>query len=320
MQLPLRLTLILCILLGATSCTPEPTHPFRVGVNLWPGYEFLYLAQEKGFFKERGVDLRLVEFNSLSDARRAYERGQLEALATTLIELLQIRDQSKRKPQVVRVIDYSTGADSIIARAGISSGNALKGARIGVELASLGVYVLARGLEANGLTLGDISALSMDQLSIEEAFRAGDIDAAVTYPPVANRLLSLPGASVVFSTAQIKGEVVDVLVVDAEAIQRRPQVVAALLGGFAQAQDYLTENPEDGYGIMARREGLSVEEFKAALHGGITMLTAQEQAPYFGSNGKLLQLMKTTAGVLKRTGQISSDHVPQDLVSDAFVK
>ena len=63
-----------------------------------------------------------------------------------------------------------------------------------------------------------------------------------------------------------------------------------------------------------------MEEFKAALHGGITMLTAQEQAPYFGSNGKLLQLIKTTAGVLKRTGQISSEDVPPDLVSDAFVK
>jgi len=141
-----------------------------VGLNAWPGYEFLYLAQEEGYFRDEGLDVRVVEFCFLSDARRAYERGQIDILGTTVIEVLQIRDNRLREPQIVQVVDCSDGADVIIARPGFASGASLKGARVGVELASLGIYVLIRRLEKSGLSFADVETVFMDQLSMEEAF------------------------------------------------------------------------------------------------------------------------------------------------------
>ncbi|MCX6921662.1 MAG: ABC transporter substrate-binding protein, partial [Verrucomicrobia bacterium] len=118
-----------------------------------------------------------MEFNSLSDARRAYERGQVNTLASTVIEVLQARDNSSRSPQIVQVVDYSNGADVILARPGLTNGASLRGARIGLELASLGVYVLARGLERSGLSLADFKTMPMDQLSMGDAVRKGELDA-----------------------------------------------------------------------------------------------------------------------------------------------
>ena len=39
-------------------------------------------------------------------------------------------------------------------------------------MATLGIYVLARGLEKNGLSLSDVETVSMDQSSMKEALRA----------------------------------------------------------------------------------------------------------------------------------------------------
>ena len=78
------------------GCFPEKPASFRLGIIPWPGYEFLYLAQGKGFYHDEGLEVRIVEFDSLSDARRAYERGQIDALGTTVIEVLQARDTSSR--------------------------------------------------------------------------------------------------------------------------------------------------------------------------------------------------------------------------------
>ena len=77
---------LLALSLG--SCSTERAHPtpLRIGINAWPGYEFLYLAQEKGFFREAGVEVQLIEFNSLSDVRRSFERNQIDGFAGTMVE------------------------------------------------------------------------------------------------------------------------------------------------------------------------------------------------------------------------------------------
>lgn len=263
---PILRHLPLLVAAAALSCTfgcaPEKPTAWRIGINPWPGYEFLYLAQEMGFYRDAGLDVRVVEFSSLADARRAYERGQINVIATTVIEVLQIREHSPRSPQIVQVVDYSNGADLILARPGLTNAASLRGARIGVELASLGVYVLVRGLEQGGLGLADVQPVSMDQLSMGDAFRKGELDAVVTYPPASIQLLRDTKASTVFTTAEIPGEVLDVIAVEAELNTRRPGDVARLLRAYHRAIAYARQHPAEAYRIMAGRQGITPEEFR----------------------------------------------------------
>lgn len=287
-----------------SGCAAEPPAALRVGINQWPGYESLYLAQEKGFYREAGLDVRLVEFSSLADARRAYERGQINVIASTVVEVLQIRDRGFRSPQIVQVIDYSNGADVILARPGITNSAGLRGARVGVELASLGVYVLARGLEKAGLSLADVSMVSMDQLLMEDAFRKGELDAVVTYPPTSVKLLRDGKANTVFSSADIPGEVVDVLAVEEEVIARRPGDIAKLLHAYYRARAYTQENPAEAYRVMAQREGITPEEFSASLSGGIKLLAESDQPGYLQPKGKLAAVIDVTDRNLRQCGQL----------------
>jgi ABC-type nitrate/sulfonate/bicarbonate transport system substrate-binding protein len=75
-----------CPLAALLSCLAgcgSNEKPLRLGLNAWPGYEFLHLAEVRGFYKQRGVDVQLVEFGSLSDARLALERDQVDGLQAT---------------------------------------------------------------------------------------------------------------------------------------------------------------------------------------------------------------------------------------------
>lgn len=286
------------------GCRPEPSATLRVGINCWPTYEFFYLAQEKGWFREQGLDVRIVEFGSLSDARRAYERGQINVMGCTPIEVLQVRDRSARSPQVVQVLNYSAGADVILAQPGLTNVAGLRGAKVGVESTSLGAYVLAQALERNGLRLSDVVTVATDQTSLAEAFRRGELTALVTYPPTSLQLLRETRATRLFSTEEMPGEVLDVVAVEADLAARHPTAVAKLLAAFQRAVRHAAEHPAEAHALMARREGLTPEEFRRALTEGIVLVPAVEQWAFLGPGGRLEPLLEATDRVLRGTGQL----------------
>ncbi len=297
-----------------------PREPLRIGLNAWPGYEFLYLAQQKGFYREAGVEVRLVEFNSLSDARRAYERGQIDGLGTTVVEVLQARSQPGRNLQVVDVVDYSDGADVVLVKPSLTGKESLRGARVGVELGSLGIYVLVRALEEQGLTLEDIMVIALDQLSMKEAFEKGELDAVVSYPPVSIAMMRDGKAVPVYTTAKIPGEVVDVIAMDEKTVREQPDAVSKLLHAFRRAMDFHASNPAEANRIMADREGITPEEFALALSDGIRLVPASEQALYLGPGGKLSVVVDRTDRILRAHGQLSGADRRAGAFTDRFVK
>jgi NitT/TauT family transport system substrate-binding protein len=246
-----------------------------------------------------------VEFDSLSDVRRSFERGQLDGFATTCVEVLIARERVDRDLTIIQAVDYSNGGDVIVAGKGINSVEELKGKRVGVEVASVCAYVLAAAAERTQLSLSDFTIVSGDQLGMVELFARGDLDAVVTYPPSSIRMLKEPGASIVFSSAEIPGQVVDVIAMDAAIIKSRREDVAAFLRAFHLALDYSKLHPEEAYAVMARREGITPEEFGAALKNDIRMIGKDEQSAYLAPGGKLSAVLDKSDSVLRQTGQIS---------------
>jgi len=242
MKKPIVIFSLFCALLMGFSCA-KTSQTIRIGINAWPGYEFLYLAQEKGFFEAEGVDVRIIEFNSLADGKRAYERGQIDGLGCTLIEHIQILDNSDRSPFICFVADYSNGADVIVANKTISNIQDLKGARVGLEIDSLGVFMLARVLDKAGLELDDIAIRPLDQISIERAVCEEELDAAISYPPISLRILRDCEASAIFTSAEIPNEIVDVII---------PEVRMGLVKSIA-----LQDSPKNGPIRTKRKPSLS---------------------------------------------------------------
>ena len=299
------LAVLLAAAIAGQGCAKNPGDPLRIGINMWPGFEPIYLAQEKGFFREAGVEVRLVEFGSLSESRRAYEGGKLDGMAGTIIEVLMARDVAARDLRIFRIVDFSSGADRIVAGSGIRSMADLRGKRVGLELASLGIYILARALETEGMTLADVKPVSRSQRAMCDALLAGELDAVVTYPPESARVLRDARFREVFSSRQIPGEVVDVLSLDGAILRHRPGQVAAFNKALDRAMDYLKQHPDEACRIMGEREDVPGPEFERLLGEGITLVPPGEQAAYLGGGGKLRPVVDRVARSLLEAKLIS---------------
>jgi NitT/TauT family transport system substrate-binding protein len=246
-----------------TGCTPEPPAPLRLGTNVWPGYEPLYLARELGHLPDPPI--RLVEYGSATQVIAAFRNGVIDAAALTLDEVLLLA-QDGHRPCIVAVLDFSAGADAIVARPGVKTLAELRGRRIGVENGALGAYLLTRALQHGGVPRTAVEVLPLTVDEHERAYREGRVDALVTFEPARRRLLAL-GARVLFDSRRLPGEIMDVLVVRRDYLDAHPQQARLLVDGWLRALATLRADPRAAAQRMAPRTGLTPQELLDGLAG-----------------------------------------------------
>lgn len=259
----LLIFLLIFIVLTAGGCAEEPQMPMRIGTNVWPGYEPLYLAREMGFFGNTSV--KLVEYPSSSETIRAFRNGAIDAAGLTLDEAFRMAATGPDL-KVVLVMDISDGGDVLLARPRIRSIKDLRGKSIGVETAALGSYMLTRALQTASMQPSDVKTVPLEGFELVRAFQEGRIDAAVTFEPVRTRLLKAD-ARILFDSSRIPGEIVDVLVVRSDYIRGHEGRIASVLRGWFRALDYLRIEKVRAVRIMAQREHVTPENFLQSLHG-----------------------------------------------------
>ncbi len=275
-----RALIILTLFLLLQGCEKQSSPPIKLAINPWPGYEFLYLADKKGFFKDVGLNIQLLQLVSLADTQRAYTKGQVDGLASTLIEAVQAQPLGGKPLKIVLIPDYSNGGDVIISAPGITEVKQLKGKRVGAEIASLGIYVLERALSKAGLTLADVSLVNIEQAQGEKAMQDAHIDAFVSYPPVSVTLLRNEGYQKIFGSDEIPREIIDTVSFSEEIIDKNPDLVEKFRQAWQMALEYANSNKDESYQLMAQREGISKVEFIATLDD-LIILDIEEQGRLF---------------------------------------
>jgi NitT/TauT family transport system substrate-binding protein len=166
----------------------------------------------------------------------------------------------------VLVVDVSRGADVVVGRPGMRSMRDLKGRSVAVESSALGSFVLARALAVNGMQANDVNVVHLESNEQPAAFEKGEVDGAVTFDPYRAQLVDA-GASVVFDSTRIPGEIVDLLAIRASVIERHPRPIQSLLAGWFDAIDYIARDPADAARRMGIRQQTSGEKFLAAQKG-----------------------------------------------------
>ena len=256
------------VLLGSlflllSACIKSPQEPLRLGTNVWLGYEPLYLARKLGDLKPDTV--RLVEYVSATQVMRGLIDGTIDAGALTLDEAILLRQQGL-DVQIILVMDYSAGADALVAHAGIKNLKALKGKRVGVETTALGAYMMQRALEKGGLRLNEVKIVPLELSQHEQAYLDGKIDAVVTFDPVRSRLLA-QGANSLLDSSQLPGEVVDVLVVRNDVLAQQQSNIVSLLKTWFKTLAYIKAKPLLAARGMTARQKLEEADVLKALEG-----------------------------------------------------
>lgn len=235
----------------------------RIGTSVWPGYEPLFLGRSLGYFDKTPV--QLVELNSASEVIRNFRNGAFEGAVLTLDEALLLADRGT-DIGLVLVLDVSHGGDVILGRPELTTVGDIKGKRVGVEHTALGAYVLSRATEIAGLRVDELTVVPVEISEHEAAYNQKKVDAVVTFEPVRTRLIAA-GARILFDSRQIPGEIVDVLVIRHDYLEKHTAEVKKLLDGWFRALDYLRSNPQDAAVRIAGRMKLSPAEVLESYKG-----------------------------------------------------
>ncbi len=260
-----KLCTLACIalLLPAIGCMRQPETVLRIGTNVWIGSEPLYLARELGRLDPAVV--QLVEYPSASEVLRAFRNQAIDGMVISLDELFGLAADGFQ-PRIILVVDVSHGADVVVGRRGMRTMHDLKGKSVAVESSALGAYVLSRALALNGMQSSDVNVVHLESNEQPGAFEKGQVDGAVTFDPYRAQFLRA-GAKTLFDSTQIPGEIVDLLAVRANAFEKHPKAIQALLIGWFGAIDYMNKDPKDAAQRMGIRQQTSGEQFLEALHG-----------------------------------------------------
>ncbi|HEV2778640.1 MAG TPA: ABC transporter substrate-binding protein [Actinophytocola sp.] len=267
---------------GVSACTSAPAASdtkITLGFSAWPGWFPWQVAQEQGLFAKNGVTVELKWFDSYTESLNALSSGVIDANSQTLNDTL-VSVSGGAKQTIVLVNDNSTGNDKIIAREGITGVADLKGKKVAVEQGTVDHYLLLLAMAEAKLGPQDIELVNLVTDAAAAAFVAGQVDAVGAFAPFTTTALERPGSRAIATSAEFPGAIPDHLVLKADLVRDRPNEVQALVNTWFETVKWIRDNKDAAVGIMAKRGGVSPEDYRT-YDAGTTIFTRQQNLDAF---------------------------------------
>lgn len=300
----------------------SPSQPIRLGFNLWPGAIPWQIAEDKGFFKQSGLNVEIIWFQGLGDQISAFNAGKIDIANLTLNDLF-MSNLNRVPCKVILMPDVSAGADAIVADSSIKSVQDFVGKQSGVEIATIGHLLFLQALAKNGVDPAVVPIVNIAADAAITAIIAGKLQVAYSYDPFITQLLKSGKGKVIFSSKDVPGLLADTVLAHQPLLDRRAVEVQKLVDVWHQVLDFRNQNQAEAYTIEAKRAGVSVEDY-AALQKGLEWLTPKQTLETFqpgNTTRSLLYAGKVVADFMLSQKLIKTS--PPDtnsLIDDRFIK
>ena len=170
-------------LLGVFSLTTfsvSAAETVRVGHFTWPGYGFLYVAQEKNLSPDLNFEFTVIEdpiqlFSLLSS-------GKLDIVFST-VEFGPIAAAEDMGFKLISFTNLSNGTDNIVVRPDIKEASDLIGEEIAILEGGLSQMMVAIWLEEHGVSVDDVTMVNLIAGDAAAAMTSGAIAAAELWDP-----------------------------------------------------------------------------------------------------------------------------------------
>ncbi len=279
---------------GAPMASAQGLPALKLAFNTWVGYGPLYIAQEKGYFHQLGIEVSMKRIEDTASKGAALNQKRLDGIGTTADS--QVIADSQGVPGVICLaMDKSAGADGVVAVKTITSVKDLKGKTVAVQRGFVGHFFLLYLLREVGLTAQDIQVQDMETDQAGAAFVAGRVDAAVTWEPWLSKAKMRADGHIVITSKEKPGLIVDVLAMRGDVLKTRPEDVKKLIKGWYMGVDFLSKNPKEGTAIIAKAFGLQEAE-TADMLSGVEFFDAKGNVDYFGTPAAPGQIYAVTSG------------------------
>jgi NitT/TauT family transport system substrate-binding protein len=310
-------------LMLASAALPARAEPFEIVHTTWVGYGPLYLAQELGYFKEEGVEVKLTTIEEKSLQMAAVMSGKVAAALGTVDEFLLYMNKNVCLRYVL-ALDESSGGDGIIALKDIKSLPDLKGKQVAFNEGSVSQFWFNVLLKQQGMSQNDIQMVNMTADDAAAAFMADRVPAAVTWEPHLTEARNNPKGHVLVDSKSTPGVITDVMAVLCDTAQKRSNDVKAVVRAWNRAVDYWKAHPEESNAIMAKGVGGWLAD--PAVFGdsvkGVKFFDAATNKQYFGTPqapGSLYKIVQFAVDIWGGLGRLQVQPKPEEIITNAYL-
>src|SRR5580700_2705615 len=288
---------------------------FVVGWSVYVGWTpWSYLSRSgilKKWADKYNINIRVQRFD-YAPSLDAFVAKNIDACAMTNMEALDMPAAAGIDTTAIITGDYSNGNDALLTRRGMNL-QQLSGKKILLVEKTVSEYLFERAMTLNGLEsqIKKVKLVNTSDSDIATAF-IGDTSqqAVVTWKPMVSQIAKQKGVKAIFNSSQIPGEIVDLMVVRTDILNRPDgsgqRFAKALAGAWYETTKLMSgKGPETDKVLQGIAEGSqdTLESYKEML--GTTHLFATPQsaaeftlAPEFQQKMKLVREFCFTHGLL----------------------
>lgn len=324
MRKALTLAALAATTMIAAPATAQEKDSFRVAWSIYVGWMPWGYLEESGIMdawaEKYGIDVEIVQINDYVESINQYTAGAFDGVSVTTMDALSIPAGGGVDTTALIVGDYSNGNDALIVKGELGLAD-LAGKPVNLVELSVSHYLLARALDEAGLSEADLAGVvNTSDADMIAAFAAPEVEAVVTWNPLVSTILEDPEAKAVFTSADIPGEIIDLMAVNTETLAANPDFGRALVGAWYEVMALLAADSPEGVAAreaMAEASGTDLAGFEAQL-ASTEMFVDPAEAVAFAADPALAETMTGVAEFLFDKGILGTGAPSADFVGIAY--
>jgi NitT/TauT family transport system substrate-binding protein len=314
-------SLIVAVAATMPACRSKVAAPtYRIGLGPWVGFGPFYLAEQKGYFKEEGVQVNLIVLAGLAERNSSLKSGRIDGLAAP-VDYFVLSAGNNLVTTIVMAVDESSGGDGIVANNSIRQINDLRGKRVAFQRGLPSEFFLRALLQQYGLNINQLKTSDMETAQGGAAFISGQVDAAVLWEPWLSKARDEGHGHILASSKEYPNLIVDCLAFNKDVVARNPADVQKIVNAVLKAIEYWKQNPDDANRIMAPYFQVDAAKYAQILSGAKFADLARNRV-YFGTEtapGPIFDVAKRASAIWLDAKVVAAPVSPESIISTKFV-
>lgn len=214
---------------------------------------FVYIAEEKGFFKNNNIDITIKTFDTGPDATAALMKNQVEMATSGEFPFVN-RILAKDQLTIIATIDRFQ-AFYLIGRKdrGIQDVADLQGKTVGLVRGALPEFYLGRYLDLHGMNIRAVQVVNIKPAQWVDAISNGDVDAIVVSQAYISDIEAELKDNILIWPVQSNQDAFGLVFSRSDWVNQHPDLVRRFLLSLAQAEEYAVQNPAGARAIVQKR-------------------------------------------------------------------
>ena len=302
----LGIALAAMLVVGCASQPKETTEPQKqadvikyVGLKV---YDPVYIAMDKGFFKDEGIDVEIVD--TVAGGATAVQMVASGDVNGGLLSNMAIANARSAGLPVVGVADIQSAFEEhpleefyVRKDSGINGVKDLKGKKIAINLVKSSFhYTWLMALANEGMSPDDVQFVNLSFDQQQEALERGEVDAIGLMAPYAPKARQSSDLKMLFDATDIFGErQFCEIFLNSVWAENNADKATRFVAGIAKAAEWTKDHQDEAKAIISKYTGVDVQyidDYQFQENAKVVMEDAQYWLDYMKKNEGVAEWVK----------------------------